>query len=359
MFQIWPEPGSSTEWYQKIPILFKESCTWCATSVFLLHFSGSQEKQHYQLVFCVEPRFEMKCFAPRTPWRIHGTCITYLPPFKHMAIFSIFFVKFQVILPSHRIHWTGTFIYLLISNKDQPFMKVNIQASLGAGLDNGNSTSDSLAFLHSQNSCTISHVIGLAGSGKCRILKGHTDPRHPNTEHEMVNWTPTPHGKHQSSIRYHWMSSDRDPWSIIPGPWKWLGSPPFLRHGPTTLFRGLTITIVASCFNSLGWSSKDHPLKKNPAISDFGVFAERISPLDSLQTLGWSSKLRNKKHWRPGSCFRVCCFVGFVGGSESEELIDSLPLFDFGAEVSEKIIVDCRWSSREVLVFFLLNLLMT
>ena len=102
--------------------------------------------------------------------------ITYLPPFKHMAIFSIFFVKFQVILPSHRIHWTGTFIYLLISNKDQPFMKVNIQASLGAGLDNGNSTSDSLAFLHSQNSCSISHVIGLVGSGKCRILKGHTDP---------------------------------------------------------------------------------------------------------------------------------------------------------------------------------------
>lgn len=66
-------------------------------------------------------------------------------------------------------------------------MKVNIQASLGAGLDNGNSTSESLAFLHSQNSCSISHVIGFVGSGKCRILKGHTDPRHPNTEHEMVS----------------------------------------------------------------------------------------------------------------------------------------------------------------------------
>jgi len=274
MFQIWPEPGSSTEWYQKIPILFKESCTWCATSVFLLHFSGSQEKQHYQRVFCVEPRFEIKCFAPRTPWRIHWTCITYLPPFKHMAIFSIFFVKFQVILPSHRIHWTGTFIYLLISNKDQPFMKVNIQASLGAGLDNGNSTSDSLAFLHSQNSCSISHVIGLVGSGKCRILKGHTDPRHPNTEHEMVNWTPTPHGKHQSSIRYHWMSSDRDPYlEHHPRTWKWLGSPPF-------------ITIVASCFNSLGWSSNSIP-EKNQRFPISGLAERQDKPFRFTKTLGW------------------------------------------------------------------------
>ena len=51
----------------------------------------------------------------------------------------------------------------------------------------------------------------------------------------------------------------------------------------------------------------------------------------------------------------MCFFVGVAGGSESEELIDSLPLFDFGAEVEKRLsliqLIHDRWKTGK-LVFF-------